>query len=267
MMASEAGGMDIEEVAAETPEKIIKVFIDPITGLEPFHAREVAYGLNLKDDTAKQAAQLVTHLYRIFVDKDCSQIEINPLAVTKSGDVIALDAKLNFDDNALFRHPEVKALRDPTQENPLGVEASKHSLTFIHLGGNIGCMVNGAGLAMATMDIIKLSGGQPANFLDVGGGANADQVTAAFRIILMDPEVKAILINIFGGITRGDTVAAGIVEAARRIGLSLPLVVRLEGTNFEEGKRILAESGLPITPANGLKDAAEKVVAAANAAA
>ncbi|TAK34290.1 MAG: ADP-forming succinate--CoA ligase subunit beta [Chloroflexota bacterium] len=261
LMASAAGGMEIEEVAATTPEKIVKAWVDPATGFRPFHGRKLAYGIGLSGDQAKAAVKLVGNLYRVFTDLDCSLAEINPLVVTGAGSVLALDAKLNFDDNALFRHPEIKELRDTGEEAPLEVEASRYGINYIKLDGSVGCMVNGAGLAMATMDLIKYYGGEPANFLDVGGGANADQVTNAFRIILSDPNVRAVLINIFGGITRCDVVANGIVEAAKRVDLRAPMVVRLVGTNVEEGRAILANSGLRLELASGLAEAAQKVVA------
>jgi succinyl-CoA synthetase beta subunit len=263
VMASTEGGMDIEEVAAHNPEKILTVVIDPVTGLQTHHANRIAYALGLEDDQVKSARRFLNGLYRAFLELDASLLEINPLVVTGAGDVIALDAKMNFDDNALFRHPDIAELRDETEENPLEREAEKNSLNYVALDGNIGCMVNGAGLAMATMDIIKLYGMEPANFLDVGGGADQERVAAAFRIIMSDPKVEAILINIFGGIARCDVIAEGVAAAAKDMALSLPLVVRLEGTNVEKGKQILKESGLAIIPADDLADAAEKVVAAA----
>jgi succinyl-CoA synthetase beta subunit len=262
IMASEAGGMEIEVVAAETPEKILKEFIDPIIGLKGFQARKLAYGLNLKGNEIKEAVSFIAKLYKLFLEKDCSLVEINPLVVTQSGNLIALDAKINIDDSALFRHKELAELRDLDEEEPLEIEASKYNLNYIKLDGNVGCMVNGAGLAMATMDIIKLSGQEPANFLDVGGGASAEQVENAFRILLSDPKVKAVLINIFGGILRCDRLALGIVQAAKNVKIEVPMVVRMEGTNMEEGQRILNESGLKFTVATGMKDAAEKVAAA-----
>ena len=262
IMASAEGGMEIEEVAAKSPEKILKVAIDPATGVQPYHARKVAFGLGLEGNQIGSATKFIMALYRAFTELDCSIVEINPLVVTGAGDVLALDAKVNFDDNGLFRHKEVEALRDPDEEDPAELEAAKHSLNYIKLDGNIGCMVNGAGLAMATMDIIKLYGMEPANFLDVGGGASKEKVTAAFKIIVSDPNVKGILVNIFGGIMKCDIIAEGIVAAAREISLSVPLVVRLEGTNVELGKKILAESGLPILSANDLADAAQKIVKA-----
>ncbi|HWR15536.1 MAG TPA: ADP-forming succinate--CoA ligase subunit beta [Terriglobales bacterium] len=266
VMASAAGGMDIEEVAAKTPEKIMKEYIDPGIGLQPFQANKIAFWLGLNGQEAKQAVKLLMGLYKAYVDTDASLVEINPLITTNDGRVIALDAKVNFDDNALFRHADLRALRDITEEDPLEVEASKYGLNYIKLDGNVACMVNGAGLAMATMDIIKFAGGNPANFLDVGGGANEEQVTHAFEILLSDPHVKAILINIFGGILRVDTLANGVVAAARKTNLQLPLVLRLEGTNVEQGREILKNSGLNFIVADTMKDAAEKVVAAAQGA-
>ncbi|MEA1014189.1 ADP-forming succinate--CoA ligase subunit beta [Sphingomonas sp. LY54] len=261
IVASTEGGMDIEEVAHSTPEKIHTITVDPATGLMPHHGRAVAAALELEGDLAKQAQKMVAKLYDAFMGTDASQIEINPLAVTDDGKLLVLDAKVGFDTNALFRHADLMALRDESEEEPMELEASKHDLAYIKLDGNIGCMVNGAGLAMATMDIIKLNGAFPANFLDVGGGASKEKVTEAFKIILSDPAVKGILVNIFGGIMRCDIIADGIIAAAKEVNLSVPLVVRLEGTNVEEGKRILAESGLPIVPANDLGDAARKIVA------
>jgi succinyl-CoA synthetase beta subunit len=266
IMASQAGGMDIEEVADKTPEKIIKVYIDPLAGISAFHCRRVAYGLDLPPGAVKAFAQIVSDLYRLFVDLDASLVEINPLVVTTDEAVIALDAKINFDDNALFRHKEVLAYRDTDEEDPLEVAASKYNLNYINMDGNVGNMVNGAGLAMATMDIIKLAGAEPANFLDVGGGANAEMVENGFRIILSDNKVKCILINIFGGILRCDVLAQGIVQAARNIDVNVPLVVRMEGTNVEEGRRILSESGLDLLTAKDLSDAARKVAQAVKAA-
>jgi succinyl-CoA synthetase beta subunit len=263
VMASAAGGMDIEEVAAKTPDKILKEYVDPGAGLQPFQARKIAFWLGLSAQEANQAVKFLTSLYRAYVDTDASLVEINPLITTTDGRVFALDAKVNFDDNALFRHPDIRDLRDITEEDPLEVEASKYGLNYIKLDGNVACMVNGAGLAMATMDIIKFAGGNPANFLDVGGGANEEQVTHAFEILLADKHVKAILINIFGGILRVDTLANGVVAAARKTKLSLPLVLRLEGTNVEQGREILKNSGLNFIVAETMKDAAEKVVAAA----
>jgi len=261
ILASTEGGVEIEEVAEKTPEKIVKVVIDPALGLAGFQARQVAFALGLEGTAFKQGVVFLQNLYKLFVEKDCSMVEINPLVVTKEGDVTALDAKIGFDDNALFRHPDVLAYRDLNEEAEEEVEASKFNLNFIKLDGQIGCMVNGAGLAMGTMDIIKYHGGSPANFLDVGGGATEDAVKNAFRIILQDKAVKAVLVNIFGGIMRCDIVAAGIVNAAKEIGIAVPVVVRLEGTNVEEGKKILADSGLNLIVAKDLKDAAEKVVA------
>jgi succinyl-CoA synthetase beta subunit len=263
MMASTEGGMEIEEVAAHHPEKIVKVSIDPTTGYQPFHGRKIAKALGLTGDQTKDAVKCFQGIYNCFVAQDCSQVEINPLILTKQGQLMALDAKLGFDDNALFRHPEVVEMRDLQEENPQDVEASKYELAYIALEGNIGCLVNGAGLAMATMDIIKLHGGEPANFLDVGGGATKEKVAHAFKIILKDPAVKAILVNIFGGIMKCDIIAEGVIAAAKELNLKVPLVVRLEGTNVDKGKEILAGSGLKITPADGLTDAAKKVVAAA----
>jgi succinyl-CoA synthetase beta subunit len=261
VVASTEGGMEIEKVAHETPEKITTITIDPATGLMPHHGREVAAALKLSGDLAKQTGKVLAKLYDAFIGTDASQIEINPLAVTDKGQVMVLDAKVGFDNNAEFRHPDLEQLRDLTEEDPMEIEASKYDLAYIKLDGNIGCMVNGAGLAMATMDIIKLNGAFPANFLDVGGGANKEKVTAAFKIILSDPAVKGILVNIFGGIMRCDIIAEGIVAAAREVQLNVPLVVRLEGTNVQQGKDILATSGLPIIPANDLGDAAKKIVA------
>jgi succinyl-CoA synthetase beta subunit len=264
-MASAAGGMEIEQVAAENPDAILKQHIDPGMGLEPFQARKIAFSLGLKPQQINPAVQFLTSLYRAFLDTDASLVEINPFITCTDGRLFALDAKLNFDDNALFRHPEIRELRDITEEDPLEVEASKYSLNYIKLDGNVGCMVNGAGLAMATMDIIKYAGGMPANFLDVGGGANAEQVTHAFEILLSDKNVKAVLINIFGGILRVDTLATGVVEAATKTHIQLPIVLRLEGTNVEAGREILKQSGLNFVVAETMKDAAEKVVAAAGA--
>ena len=266
MMASTEGGMEIEEVAAHHPEKIIKVAIDPTTGYEPFHGRKIAKALGLTADQTKEAVRFLQGMYNCFMGEDCSLVEINPMILTKQGNLAALDAKFGFDDNALFRHPDVVAMRDLQEENPADVEASKYDLAYIALEGNIGCLVNGAGLAMATMDIIKLHGGEPANFLDVGGGASKEKVAHAFKIILKDPNVKAILVNIFGGIMKCDIIAEGVIAAARELSLSVPLVVRLEGTNVEKGKQILAGSGLKIMPAEGLTDAAKKAVAAAKGA-
>jgi len=265
-MASAAGGMEIEQVAAERPEAILKQYIDPGMELEPFEARKIAFALGLKGSQLSSAVQFLTSLYRAFLETDASLVEINPFVSCTDGRLFALDAKLNFDDNALFRHPDIRELRDTTEEDPLEVEASKYNLNYIKLDGNVGCMVNGAGLAMATMDIIKYAGGMPANFLDVGGGANAEQVAHAFEILLSDKNVHAVLINIFGGILRVDTLATGVVEAAKKTNIQLPVVLRLEGTNVQEGKKILQESGLNFLIAETMKDAAEKVVAAARAA-
>jgi succinyl-CoA synthetase beta subunit len=262
-MASAAGGMEIEEVAAKTPEAILKQYIDPGLGLEAFQARKIAFALGLSGAQVNPAVKFLTGLYRAFLETDASLLEINPFITTTDGRVFALDAKMTFDDNALFRHPELRELRDVTEEDPLEVEASKYNLNYIKLDGSVGCMVNGAGLAMATMDIIKYAGGMPANFLDVGGGANAEQVAHAFEILLSDKSVRAVLINIFGGILRVDTLANGVVEAARKTNIQLPVVLRLEGTNVQEGKKILKESGLNFTIAETMKDAADKVVAAA----
>ena len=260
IMASESGGMEIEEVAAKTPQKILKVPVEPGLGILPFQARRIAFGLGLPADVLRGAVSLVTGLYRSFEAKDCSLAEINPLILGEGDRLLALDAKMVMDDNALFRHPEIKELRDVEEEDPLEVEASRYSINYIKLDGNIGCMVNGAGLAMATMDIIKLYGGEPANFLDVGGGASAKQVENAFRILLSDRNVKAVLINIFGGIMRCDVVAQGVIEAARKLMIKVPVVVRLEGTNVERGQELLGESGLNFTVASGMRDAAEQVV-------
>jgi succinyl-CoA synthetase beta subunit len=259
VMASEAGGMDIEAVAAKTPEKIIKVPINPLLGIQAYHCRAVAFGLNLSPVVMKPFVTLLKNLYRLFVDYDCSLVEINPLVITAEEAVIALDAKVNFDDNALFRHPDIQEYRDIDEEDPLEVEASKFNLNYINLDGNVGNMVNGAGLAMATMDIIKQAGAEPANFLDVGGGASAEMVENGFRIILSDKNVKGILINIFGGILRCDVLANGVVEAAKKTGIKVPVVVRMEGTNVEGGRKILAESGLNLITAADLKDAAHKI--------
>jgi succinyl-CoA synthetase beta subunit len=267
IVASTEGGMAIEEVAAATPEKIIKVAVDPAQGLQPYHARKIAFGLGLEGKQVGGAVTLLTKAFRAFHELDASLLEINPLVVTGAGEVIALDAKMNFDDNALFRHKDVAELRDEDEEDPMEREAAKHDLNYVKLDGNIGCMVNGAGLAMATMDIIKLYGGEPANFLDVGGGANKERVTAAFKLILSDPHVEGILVNIFGGIMRCDVIAEGVVAAAREVALNVPLVVRLEGTNVELGKKILKQSGLAITAAENLADAAEKIVKAVKEAA
>ena len=260
IIASTEGGVDIEEVAESSPEKILKVLVDPALGLRPYQARQIAFGLELSGDSFKQCVKLVTKLYNFFWEKDCSQVEVSPLVTTPAGDVLALDAKVNFDANALFRHPDVVGLRDLTEEDAKEVEASKFDLNYIALDGNVACMVNGAGLAMATMDIIKHYGGSPANFLDVGGGANEEQVENAFRILVSDDAVKAILVNIFGGIMKCDVIATGIVNAARKLDMKVPLVVRLEGTNVEQGKQILADSGLALEPADSLAEAAEKIV-------
>ena len=267
VMASKQGGMEIEEVAAKDPKAIYRQPIDAVLGAQPFQARAVAYSLGLTGDAYKKGVDFVQKLVRAYIETDASLAEINPLQVTKEGDVLALDAKMTFDDNAMFRHKDFVEMRDLHEEDPLEVEASKFGLNYIKLDGNVGCMVNGAGLAMATMDIITLAGGQPANFLDVGGGANEEQVKNAFRIILSDKNVRAILINIFGGIMRCDIIAKGVVAAVREMGLSIPVVVRLEGTNVDQGKAILRESGLKITPADGLADAATKVVEAVKGAA
>ena len=266
IMASAAGGMEIEEVARTRPDSILKVHLDPATGVQGFHTRKLAFGLDLHGEQVKAAAVFVTKLFRAFEAKDCSLAEINPLVITGDGRLLALDAKMNFDDNALSRHPELRELRDLDEESPLEVEASRFSLNYIKLDGNVGCMVNGAGLAMATMDIIKLAGGEPANFLDVGGGASAEQIEHAFRILISDRHVKAVLINIFGGILRCDRLAEGVIKAVKALGVTLPIVIRMEGTNVELGRRMLAESGLNFLPADGMKDAAQKAVRAALAA-
>ena len=263
IIASAAGGMDIEEVAAKTPEQILRVYIDRGTGIVPFQGRRLAFGMRLDAAQANKFVKLLDAIYRAFIETDASMIEINPLIVTKGGDLLALDAKVTFDDNALYRHPDLKDLRDLTEEDPLEVEASKFSLNYIRLDGNIGCMVNGAGLAMATMDIIKLAGGEPANFLDVGGGANAEQIRNAFKILMSDRNVKAVLINIFGGILRCDVLAQGVIAAVKELGVPVPIVIRMEGTNVEEGKRMLKESGLNFTTADSMGEAAEEVVALA----
>jgi succinyl-CoA synthetase beta subunit len=262
LMASAEGGMDIEEVAAKTPEKIHKVFVDPAAGLTDGEARGVARKIGIPDAALAQASELLRGLYQCFWDTDASLLEVNPLILSGDGRVVALDSKINFDDNALFRHPEIVAMRDLDEEDPLEIEASKHDLSYISLDGNIGCMVNGAGLAMATMDTIKLFGGSPANFLDVGGGATAEKVTAAFKIMLSNPKVKAILVNIFGGIMKCDTIASGVVAAAREVELSVPLVVRMKGTNEDLGRKILKDSGLPIISADNMAQAGQRVVAA-----
>jgi succinyl-CoA synthetase beta subunit len=260
-IVSTEGGMDIEKVAHDTPDKIITLSIDPACGFQPFHGRKIAFALGLTGNAFKQMQSTAANLYRMFIEKDMSLLEINPLVVTKDGNLIALDGKMDFDSNALFRHPEIVAYRDITEEEPTEIEASKHDLAFIKLDGNIGCLVNGAGLAMATMDIIKLYGAEPANFLDVGGGASKEKVREAFKLILSDPSVKGILVNIFGGIMRCDIIADGVIAAAREMAITVPLVVRLEGTNVELGKKMLAESGLKIVPADDLADAARKITA------
>lgn len=263
VMASSEGGVEIEEVARKSPKKILKEYVDPAVGLLPFQCRKIAYFLGLEGKTAGKAVNFISGLYNVFVNNDCSLAEINPLVVTREGEVLALDAKLNFDDNALYRHPDIKELHDPEEENPTELEAKKWEISFVKLDGNIGCLVNGAGLAMSTMDIIKYHGGEPANFLDVGGGASAEQVTQAFKIILSDQNVKAILVNIFGGIMKCDTIATGIITAAKEIGIKVPLVVRLEGTNVELGRKMLSESGLNITTGADMRESAAKAVAAA----
>jgi succinyl-CoA synthetase beta subunit len=260
MMASAAGGMDIEEVAATTPEKIVKIHIDPGVGLAPFEARQLGFGIGLDGPQVNKFVKVASALYEAFVATDASLLEINPLVVTTGGDLLALDAKMTFDDSALYRHPDIRELRDLAEEDPLEIEASKFSLNYIHLDGNIGCMVNGAGLAMATMDIIKLAGGEPANFLDVGGGANAEQIRNAFKILMSDKNVKAVLINIFGGILRCDVLAQGVIAAVKELGVPVPIVIRMEGTNVDEGKRLLRESGMNFTTADGMDEAATKVV-------
>lgn len=262
VMASTEGGMDIEEVAEKHPEKIFKIAVDPAVGLQPFQSRQIAFALKLEGKQVGKAVELIMNMYKAFIDLDASIVEINPLVVTKAGDVLPLDAKMNFDDNAMFRHLDIEKLRDTDEEDPTERQAKDHELNYVKLDGNIGCMVNGAGLAMATMDIIKLYGGLPANFLDVGGGATKERVTTAFKLILSDPSVEGILVNIFGGIMRCDVIAEGIVTATREMGLTMPLVVRLEGTNVDKGKKILSESGLNIIAADNLADAAGKVVAA-----
>ncbi len=267
IIASTEGGMDIEEVAAHTPEKIFRESVNPLLGLQPFQTRKIAKALGLAGKQAAQGAKLIAALYKCFLECDCSMVEVNPLVITPKGDVQALDAKFNFDDNALYRHPEIVAMRDEAEEDPREVEASKFGLNYIGLDGNIACLVNGAGLAMATMDIIKICGGEPANFLDVGGGATKEQVTAAFKIIMADPNVRGILVNIFGGIMRCDIIAEGVLAAVQETKLSIPLVVRLEGSNVELGKKIINESGLAVISADTLADGAQKIVAAVNAAA
>jgi succinyl-CoA synthetase beta subunit len=261
IMASTEGGVEIEKVAAETPEKIQKVWVDPLLGIQPFHARQVAFGLGFTGDAYKECVKLVTALYKAHEDTDSTLTEINPLIITGDGHVLALDAKMSFDDNALYRHPDIVEMRDLSEEEPLEIEASKFDLNYIKLDGHIGCMVNGAGLAMATMDVIKLEGGEPANFLDVGGGATTERVKNAFRILLSDKNVKAVLINIFGGIVRCDVIAEGVIAAAKEIGVSLPVVVRLQGTNVDKGKQMLAASGLKFAVADNLKQAAQMAVA------
>jgi len=263
VMASQEGGVEIEEVAAKSPEKILKEYIDPAVGLIPFQARKLAFGLGIDKSLVNKAVKFMMGLYQAFVDSDCSMAEINPLVITKDGNIMALDAKMGFDDNGLFRHKDIHDMRDLDEEDPREVEASRYSLNYVALDGNIGCMVNGAGLAMATMDIIKLYGGMPANFLDVGGGANKEQVTAAFKILMSDPKVKAVLINIFGGIMRCDIIAEGVIAAAKEVGVKVPLVIRLQGTNVDLGRKILSQSGLNIITAEKMNEAAEKVVAAA----
>lgn len=262
VMASPEGGTEIEEVAKNTPEKILKVYIDPSVGIQPFQCRKIAYFLGLEGKAVNKAVSFIISLYNLFTQKDCSLAEINPLVLTGDGDVLALDGKLNFDDNALFRHPDIQKLQDRTEEDELELEAKEVGISFVNLDGNIGCLVNGAGLAMATMDIIKFHGGEPANFLDVGGGATAEQVTKAFKMILSDKNVKAIFVNIFGGIMKCDTIAEGIITAANEIGIKVPLIVRLEGTNVELGRKLLSESGLDIQTGTDMKDAASKVVEA-----
>ena len=267
VMASAAGGMEIEQVAAETPERILRESIDLAAGLAGFKGRRLAFGLGLAGPAAAKAVQVMQAAYAVFRENDASLVEINPLVVTKTGDVLALDGKVSLDDNALFRHPELRGLRDPAEEEALEIEASKHALNYIRLDGSIGCMVNGAGLAMATMDIIQLAGGAPANFLDVGGGASAGQIRSAFRILMSDPNVKAVLINIFGGILRCDVLAAGVIAAVRELDVRAPVVIRMEGTNVEQGKRMLEESGLNFTTADAMDEAAERVVALAGGSA
>jgi succinyl-CoA synthetase beta subunit len=263
IIASASGGMDIEEVAAKEPEKILREQIDPGTGVIPFQARKLAFGMGLGSGPANKLVKLLDSIYKAFIETDASMIEVNPLILTKGGDLLALDAKVSFDDNALYRHPDLRDLRDLGEEDPLEVEASKFSLNYIRLEGNIGCMVNGAGLAMATMDIIKLAGGEPANFLDVGGGANAEQIKNAFRILMADSNVKAVLINIFGGILRCDVLAQGVIAAVQELGVRVAIVIRMEGTNVEEGKRLLRESGLNFTTADSMGEAADTVVSLA----
>ena len=266
IIASAAGGMDIEEVAATHPEKILREHVDPATGVVPFQARKLAFAMGLETGPAGRMVKVLEAVYKAFVETDASMIEINPLILTKGGDLLALDAKVTFDDNALYRHPDLREFRDLSEEDPLEVEASKFSLNYIRLDGNIGCMVNGAGLAMATMDIIKLAGGEPANFLDVGGGANAEQIRNAFRILMADKNVKAVFINIFGSILRCDVLAAGVIAAVKELGVPVPIVIRMEGTNVEEGKRMLRESGLNFTTADSMSEGADAVVSLAGAA-
>jgi succinyl-CoA synthetase beta subunit len=263
LIASAAGGMDIEEVAAKTPEKILSVNVHPAAGLQPYQARQIAFGLGFKGPQVGEFQAIVSALYRLYQEKDASLVEINPLIVTKSGSLVALDAKINIDANAVFRHPDLAKLRDASQEDPMERKASEHDLNYVSLDGDIACMVNGAGLAMATMDLIKLHGGQPANFLDVGGGATSERVTAAFQLILSNPKVRAVLVNIFGGIVRCDLIADGVINAVKNVGVKVPVVVRLEGTNADKARETLAQSGLTITPASDLTDAARKVVALA----
>jgi succinyl-CoA synthetase beta subunit len=265
VIASTEGGMDIEEVAAKTPEKIITEPLNPLLGVSAFLGRKVAFALGLKDQQVNQFAALLASIYKAFLETDASLVEINPLVVTQDGRVLCLDAKMSFDDNGLFRHPDIRELRDPNEEDPAETEAAKYDLSYVHLDGNIGCMVNGAGLAMATMDIVKVYGAEPANFLDVGGGADTEKVAAAFRILLSDDRVKGVLINIFGGIMRCDVLAQGVVEAARQVNLKVPLVVRMEGTNVEQGKKILAESGIKVIPASDMADAARRITQAIEA--
>ncbi|MGH7808111.1 MAG: ADP-forming succinate--CoA ligase subunit beta [Thermodesulfobacteriota bacterium] len=262
LMASPEGGVEIEEVARNQPERILREYIDPSVGLQPFNCRKIAYFLGLNGKTVNKAVSFIFGLYKAFAENDCALAEMNPLVVTREGEVLALDAKLNFDDNALYRHPEIEKLRDPEEENEAELEAKKWGISYVKLDGNIGCLVNGAGLAMATMDIIKYHGGEPANFLDVGGGASAEQVTQAFKMILSDPNVKAVFVNIFGGIMKCDTIATGIITAAKEVGIAVPLIVRLEGTNVDLGKKMLAESGLNITTGADMREAASKAVAA-----
>jgi succinyl-CoA synthetase beta subunit len=259
IVCSQDGGMDIEEVAAKTPERIVTVHVSPITGIQPFHLRKVCFGLEIEKDLQKQMSAVVKNLYNLFVDYDCSMLEINPLIITAEGNILALDAKIDIDSNAMFRHPDAKEMHDPDEDDPVEAEAAKYGLNYINLDGNVGNIVNGAGLAMATMDIVKMAGASPANFLDVGGGANAEAIENGFRLIMKDPAVKGILINVFGGILRCDILAQGVVQAATKLKLSVPVVVRMEGTNVEEGRKILAESGLDLINAKDLADAAEKV--------